>query len=108
MSQALRRTRILATLGPATDAPGVIDALLAAGVNAVRLNFSHGTAEHHAQRIASVRAVASRSGLEIGVLADLPGPKIRIEKFAEGKVQLRAGQEFALVCRNDAPPGDTT
>ncbi len=108
MSQTLRRTKILATLGPATDAPGVIDALLEAGVNAVRLNFSHGTAEQHAQRIAAVRAVASRTGREIGVLADLPGPKIRIEKFAEGKVQLRAGQPFALVCRADAPAGDAT
>lgn len=108
MSQPLRRTKILATLGPATDAPGVIDALLAAGVNAVRLNFSHGNAEQHAQRIAAVRAVASRTGREIGVLADLPGPKIRIEKFAEGKVQLRAGQAFALVCRADAPAGDAT
>jgi len=82
MSQPLRRTKILATLGPATDAPGVIDALLAAGLNAVRLNFSHGTAEQHAQRVAAVRAVASRTGREIGVLADLPGPKILIEKFA--------------------------
>lgn len=108
MSQPLRRTKILATLGPATDAPGVIDALLAAGLNAVRLNFSHGTAEQHAQRIAAVRAVASRTGREIGVLADLPGPKIRIEKFAEGKVFLKAGQAFALVCRDDAPPGDAT
>jgi pyruvate kinase len=108
MTQPLRRTKILATLGPATDAPGVIDALLAAGVNAVRLNFSHGGVEQHAQRIAAVRAVASRTGREIGVLADLPGPKIRIEKFAEGKVQLKAGQAFALVCRADAPAGDAT
>jgi len=108
MTQTLRRTKILATLGPATDAPGVIDALLEAGVNAVRLNFSHGTAEQHAQRVAAVRAVASRTGREIGVLADLPGPKIRIEKFAEGKVLLKAGQTFALVCRADAPPGDAT
>lgn len=108
MSQPLRRSRILATLGPATDAPGVVDALLTAGVNAVRLNFSHGTAEQHAQRVATVRAVASRSGREIGVLADLPGPKIRIETFAEGKVALKAGQGFTLVCRSDAPPGDAT
>lgn len=108
MSPALRRSKILATLGPATDADGIIDALLEAGVNAVRLNFSHGTAEQHAQRVATVRAAASRSGREIGVLADLPGPKIRIEKFAEGKVALKAGQAFALVCRPDAPPGDAT
>lgn len=108
MSQALRRTKILATLGPATDAPGVVEALLDAGVNAVRLNFSHGNADQHAQRIAAVRAVASRTGREIGVLADLPGPKIRIERFAEGRVSLKTGQGFALVCRADAPAGDAT
>ncbi|GIX37066.1 MAG: pyruvate kinase [Silanimonas sp.] len=108
MSQALRRTKILATLGPATDAPGVIEALLDAGVNAVRLNFSHGSADQHAQRIAAVRAVAARTGREIGVLADLPGPKIRIERFAEGRVSLKTGQGFALVCRADAPAGDAT
>ncbi|WP_028769955.1 pyruvate kinase [Silanimonas lenta] len=108
MSQALRRTKILATLGPATDAPGVIEALLDAGVNAVRLNFSHGNADQHARRIAAVRAVAARTGREIGVLADLPGPKIRIERFAEGRVSLKTGQGFALVCRADAPAGDAT
>jgi pyruvate kinase len=106
MSLDLRRTKILATLGPATDVPGVLDDLVRAGVNVVRLNFSHGTPEHHAARVSSVRAAATRQGREVGILADLQGPKIRIEKFAAGKVQLKAGDEFALVCRADAPPGD--
>jgi len=106
MVDSLRRTKILATLGPATDRPGVIEGLIAAGVNVVRLNFSHGQAEHHAQRIAAVRNAAARQGREVGVLGDLQGPKIRIEKFAEGKVNLKAGAKFVLDCRADAPAGD--
>ena len=106
MSPTLRRTKILATLGPATDAPGVLDELVRAGVNVVRLNFSHGTPAHHAARVEAVRAAAAKHGREVGILADLQGPKIRIEKFEEGKVVLRAGQDFDLVCRADAPAGD--
>jgi pyruvate kinase len=108
MTSQLRRTKILATLGPATDAPGVLDELVRAGVNVVRLNFSHGTAQHHAERVQAVRDAAARQGREVGILADLQGPKIRIEKFAAGKVSLKAGQSFALVCRADAPAGDGT
>ena len=108
MSHVLRRTKILATLGPATDAPGVLDELVRAGVNVVRLNFSHGTPEHHAARVAAIRDAAARQGREVGILADLQGPKIRIEKFEEDKVILRTGQEFTLVCRADAPLGDST
>ena len=104
----LRRTKILATLGPATDAEGVLDELVRAGVNVVRLNFSHGAPEQHARRVEAVREAAARQGREVGILADLQGPKIRIEKFAEGKVALKAGQEFALDCRADAPAGDAT
>jgi pyruvate kinase len=108
MSHDLRRTKILATLGPATDAPGVLDGLVRAGVNVVRLILAHGTPEHHGARVAAVRAAAARQGREVGILADLQGPKIRIEKFAEGKVFLRAGDAFALVCRADAGPGDAS
>jgi pyruvate kinase len=108
MNPDLRRTKILATLGPATDAPGVLDELVRAGVNVVRLNFSHGTPEQHGARVAEVRAAAQRAGREIGILADLQGPKIRIEKFANDKVALKAGDAFTLVCRADAPPGDAT
>ncbi len=106
MSDRLRRTKILATLGPATDPPGVLEALFKAGVNVVRLNFSHGDPSGQARRAAEVRAAAQRVGSEIGILADLPGPKIRIERFAEGKVSLKAGDRFDLVASTDAPPGD--
>ena len=102
----LRRTKILATLGPATDGPGVLDDLVRAGVNVVRLNFSHGKPADHAARIQAVREAAERQGREVGILADLQGPKIRIERFAAGKVSLAVGDAFDLVCRADTPPGD--
>lgn len=108
MSQQRRSTKILATLGPATDAPGVLDALLLAGVDVVRLNFSHGDPSGQLARAAAVRAASERVGREVGILVDLPGPKIRIETFAEGKVALKAGARFDLLASDDAPPGDAT
>jgi pyruvate kinase len=108
MNPSLRRTKILATLGPATDAPGVLEDIIRAGVNVVRLNFSHGSAEHHAERVAAVRETAERLGREVAILGDLQGPKIRIEKFAAGKVSLKAGDRFDLEARADAAPGGTT
>ncbi|MCA1714333.1 MAG: pyruvate kinase, partial [Gammaproteobacteria bacterium] len=106
MTAHRRRTKILATLGPATDAPGVLDALLRAGVDVVRLNFSHGDPASQIARAQAVREAAQRAGVEVGILADLPGPKIRIERFAEGRVQLKAGERFDLLARADAPLGD--
>lgn len=108
MSEHRRRTRILATLGPATDADGVLESLLRAGVDVVRLNFSHGDPASQRVRAQAVRETAQRLGMEVGILADLPGPKIRIERFAEGRVALKAGERFDLVASEDAPPGDTT
>jgi pyruvate kinase len=106
MTQHRRRTRILATLGPATDPPGMLDALLRAGVDVVRLNFSHGDPSAQVARAQAVREAAHRVGVEVGILADLPGPKLRIESFADGRVQLKAGQRFDLIARSDAPPGN--
>lgn len=108
MALQQRRTKILATLGPATDPPGILDELFRAGVNVVRLNFSHGDPSGQAKRAAAVRAAAQRVGAEVGILADLPGPKIRIERFAEGKVALKMGDRFDLIASVDAPPGDAT
>jgi len=108
MAAALRRTKILATLGPASDPPGVLDALLLAGVDVVRLNFSHGDAASHEVRAEAVREAGRRVGREVGILADLPGPKIRIERFEQGKVQLRMGERFDLLARADAPMGTQT
>ncbi|HJT99460.1 MAG TPA: pyruvate kinase, partial [Rhodanobacteraceae bacterium] len=108
MTLQLRRTKIIATLGPATDAPGMLERLLVEGVDVVRLNLSHGVADDHRKRAADVRQTAARLGREVGVLADLQGPKIRIERFANGPVQLEPGQTFTLDCRVDAPPGDAS
>ncbi|WP_334177401.1 pyruvate kinase [Pseudoxanthomonas sp.] len=108
MTERQRRTKILATLGPATDPPGVLEELFRAGVNVVRLNFSHGDPSGQAKRAAAVRLAAQRVGAEVGILADLPGPKIRVERFAEGKVVLKMGDRFDLVASVDAPPGDVS
>ena len=103
-----RRTRIVATLGPATDAPGLLERTIAEGVDVVRLNLSHGTAEDHLRRARDAHAVAAKLGREVGILADLQGPKIRIEHFAAGPVQLESGADFTLDCRADAPDGDAS
>ena len=103
-----RNTRIVATLGPATDAPDILEGILRAGVDVVRLNFSHGDPSGQVARAEAVRKIAIKLEREIGILVDLPGPKIRIESFAEGKVSLRAGQRFDLVARNDVGLGDST
>jgi pyruvate kinase len=91
-----RATKIVATLGPASSSPGVLDAMLKAGVDVVRLNFSHGKAEDHIQRAQLVREAAARAGKVVAIMADLQGPKIRVGKFAEGKVMLEPGQPFVL------------
>ena len=103
-----RRTKIVATLGPATDAPGMLEKIIAEGVNVVRLNLSHGQPDDHRARAVAVRKAAEKLGKEVGILADLQGPKIRVERFANGPIQLQDGDPFVLDCRADAPPGDTT
>jgi pyruvate kinase len=93
---AQRSTKIVATLGPASSSPERLAELVAAGIDVVRLNFSHGTAEDHKKRIDILRDVAHKAGRTVGVMADLQGPKIRIGKFAAGPVAIKAGQEFIL------------
>ncbi len=119
-----RATKIVATLGPASNTPEMIERLILAGVNVVRVNFSHGTVEEHTETIRHVREISTRLNRDIGVLADLQGPKIRIGKFADGKVQLASGDRFTfdIECEtgdekhvgldypdlvNDVNPGDT-
>ena len=104
----LRRTKIVATLGPATDAPGMLEKIIAQGVNVARLNLSHGAPDDHRARANAVREAAAKVGVEVGILADLQGPKIRVEKFANGPVMLEPGDAFTLDCRADAPEGDAT
>jgi len=105
---ALRRTKILATLGPATDKPGVLEELITAGVDVVRMNFSHGSAQDHINRANQVREASKKMGRRVGILADLQGPKIRIARFKETKVNLTVGQTFALDINLDPLAGDNT
>ena len=91
-----RATKIVATLGPASSDPAMLEQMIRAGVNVVRLNFSHGTAQDHIDRAKLVREAAQRAGREVAIMADLQGPKIRVGKFAEGKVMLVTGQKFDL------------
>ena len=91
-----RNTKIVATLGPASSSPEILEAMLRAGVNVVRLNFSHGKAQDHIDRATLVRSVAAKVGKEIAIMADLQGPKIRVGKFAEGKTNLVSGTAFIL------------
>lgn len=100
-----RRTKIIATLGPASDKPGVLVAMLERGLDMVRINLSHGAPEHHRRRVKEVRDAAEACGREVAILMDLQGPKIRIESFDEGPVSLEPGDPFTLYARDDAPVG---
>ena len=91
-----RATKIVATLGPASSSPEVLERMIRAGVDVVRLNFSHGTAQDHIDRAALVRQVAERAGKQVAIMADLQGPKIRVGKFEGGKTVLEPGQKFIL------------
>ena len=102
----LRRTKIVATLGPASDREGVLEAMLEAGVDVVRLNFSHGTADDHRRRLARVREIAAQLGRSVAALGDLQGPKIRVARFKEGAVYLEEGQPFVLDMAMDSDAGD--
>lgn len=100
-----RRTKIIATLGPATDDPNTLMRLIAAGVNCVRLNFSHGTHAQHQKRIELVRDIVKKLNVIVGILGDLQGPKIRIAKFVTGKILLNPGDQFVLDASLDSNAG---
>jgi pyruvate kinase len=91
-----RSTKIVATLGPASSDPLVLERMLAAGVDVVRFNFSHGSAADHLERAKRVRDAAARIGRDVAIMADLQGPKVRVGRFEQGKVLLRAGASFVL------------
>src|SRR3979411_2340784 len=91
-----RATKIVATLGPASSDPAVLERMIRAGVDVVRLNFSHGTKEDHLSRAALVKEIASKVGRTVAILCELQGPKIRVGKFKDGKVNLEKGARFVL------------
>ena len=98
-----RATKIVATLGPASSDPGLLEQMIRAGVNVVRLNFSHGKADDHVERARLVREAGARAGREVAIMADLQGPKIRVGTFAEGRVMLEPGQPFVLDAARKEP-----
>lgn len=102
----LRRTKIVVTLGPATDDPKIMQEIIAAGADVARVNFSHGTPEDHKRRVALVRECADKLGRHVAILADLQGPKIRTQRFKNGKVVLIEGKSFILDAKMDAAAGD--
>lgn len=102
----LRRTKIVSTLGPATDEPGILEKLIVAGVDVVRLNFSHGAPDDHRQRANAVREYAAKHGRYVAILGDLQGPKIRIARFAKGPINLQVGDTFILDADLPTEAGD--
>ncbi|EGR3164510.1 pyruvate kinase [Vibrio parahaemolyticus] len=104
MTSKLRRTKIVTTLGPSTDKDNVLEEIIKAGANVVRMNFSHGTSEDHIQRAKKVRAIAARLGRQVAILGDLQGPKIRVSTFKDGKITLKVGDKFTL--DSDLPKGE--
>lgn len=106
MSSNLRRTKIVATLGPATDREGELEKMIKAGVDVVRINMSHGNPEEHKGRAQAVRDLAEKYDHEVGVLVDLQGPKIRIARFEDDKIDLEVGDLFALDNNVDGNSGN--
>lgn len=104
----MRRTKIIATLGPATDQPGMLEKLINAGVDVFRLNYSHQTHADHERRMKEIRKLSYQHKHAMAVIADLQGPKIRIEHFKEGKVQLREGANFKINTELATEDGDET
>ncbi len=104
MTARLRRTKIVTTLGPSTDKDNVLEEIIKAGANVVRMNFSHGNREDHIQRANKVRAIAAKLGRQVAILGDLQGPKIRVSTFKEGKIILKVGDKFTL--DSDLPKGE--
>ena len=96
----MRKTKIVCTIGPASDSPEILGRMMDAGMNVARLNFSHGTREAHAAKIVLIRRLAQEKGLPIAILQDLAGPKIRTGAFACGSIELKTGDAFVLTARD--------
>ena len=104
-SNTLRRTKIVATLGPATDDEAILTRMIENGLNVVRLNFSHGSHEDQVARVETVRNISEKCGKAVGILVDLQGPKIRIAKFKNKKIDLTIGQALTIDCAFDENAG---
>jgi pyruvate kinase len=102
----MRRTKIVATIGPASRDPDVLVRMVEAGMDVARLNFSHGSAEEHAETADRVRAAAGRAGRQVAILQDLPGPKLRIGRLRDGLAELKPGDPVTFVCGDERSDGE--
>ncbi len=100
----MRRTKIVATLGPATHNPEILTGLISVGADVLRLNFSHGTKEDHARLVTMARKAAAEAGREVGLLGDIPGPKLRLGEIEGGVMHLRNGQSLTLTTAGKSGP----
>ncbi len=98
----MRRTKIVATIGPASREPDTLRRMVEAGLDVARLNFSHGNREIHAENAERVRAAAAAAGRQVAILQDLPGPKIRIGALEEDLAELKPGESLVLQCGSNA------
>src|SRR3984893_10627995 len=104
----MRRTKIVATIGPASREPETLLALVEAGMDVARLNYSHGTLEEHAETVHRVRDAAGRVGRAVAILQDLPGPKLRIGPLKEDIVELTPGERLTFACGGEDIEGDAS
>src|SRR3954451_5351186 len=105
----MRRTKIVATIGPASRDPDTLLQMVQAGMDVARLNFSHGTLDEHAENARRVREAAERAGRPVAILQDLPGPKLRLGRFKDATVELRPGDEITFTCgQEDGANGDAS
>lgn len=102
----MRRTKIIATLGPATDDPYILEQLILSGVDLFRMNYSHQDHRAHQVRIQQIRKLSEKLGIETGIIADLQGPKIRLERFKRGRIKLKENAPFILDTQMDAGAGN--
>ncbi len=94
------KTKIICTIGPASESPEVLEKLIRAGMDIARLNFSHGDEEHHARIIANIRSAAAMTGHRVAILADLPGPKIRLGNLEPDRFEVESGSAFTLTAES--------
>jgi pyruvate kinase len=99
---AMRRTKIVATIGPASRDPEVLVRMVEAGMDVARLNFSHGTREDHVETARRVREAAGRAGRQVAILQDLPGPKLRIGELVDDRAELKPGEVVTFACGHEA------
>ena len=100
-----RKVKIVATIGPACQSEAMLEKMIRAGMNVARMNFSHGTHDQHAERIACIRRVTAKLGVSVGILQDLQGPKIRVGELAE-PIQLSEGEVITLYVAGGTPQGN--